>query len=362
MSKLIREEVLTLARYSAPAEPSRHLIKLDQNESPDDLPQELRRAALARIAVESFNRYPSVTPEGLRHRLARLHDWPFEGVAVANGSNVLIQALTAAAGIGRTVVVSTPSFSLYGLSGRLLARDLIEVPLTAGFALDLAGLDAALERSRGGLLFIANPDAPTGVLHDEDEVRALARRHPATLLVVDEAYAPFAGNGLPPTLASLPNAVVLRTFSKAYGLAGLRIGYALGSPVLIEQLHKVLLPFCVDRLAQIVAEVALDHPAHLEARVTLLNSERERVLARLAGLHALQALPSVANFFLLRTPDAATTHRAFVEQGVLLRRVDHQPGLAGHLRVSIGAPAENDAFIAAATRVDHALAGPARAS
>lgn len=362
MSKLIREEVLALARYSAPAEPARRLIKLDQNESPDDLPPALRQVALERIAAEQFNRYPGVTPEGVRRRLALLHDWPFEGVAVANGSNVLIQALTAAAGIGRTVVVSTPSFSLYGLAGRLLGRELIEVPLTASFALDLAGLDAVIERSRAALLFIANPDAPTGVLHDEDEVRALARRRSETLLVVDEAYAPFAGNGLAPTLASLPNVVVLRTLSKAYGLAGLRIGYALGAPGLIEQLHKILLPFCVDRLSQIVAEVALDHPAHMEARVTLLNSERERVLTRLAGLHAFQALPSVANFFLLRTPDAATTHRAFVEQGVLLRRVDHQPGLAGHLRVSIGAPAENDAFIAAATRIDHALAGAARAS
>lgn len=350
----LRAEVLGLPAYRFEAHEA--AVKLDQNEAPDDVPEELRREALRRLAERPWNRYPDLHPDGLAAQLGARHGWPGEGVAVAGGSNVLIQAATIVAGLGRTVATVAPTFSVYALQARLLGAALVEVPLGDGFALPTDELVAVL-RDGVGVAFVAAPMAPTGNAVDPADLERLARAAgDRWMLVVDEAYGEFSGVDHDRLAREHANVVRLRTLSKAFGLAGVRVGYALAHPEVATQLRKALLPFSVSALQVAVAEAVLAEPDRVAARVARTVAERERLAAALAGRAGVRVFPSVANFLLVRVADAAATYAALRARGVLVRRQDHLPGLAGCLRVSVGAPDENDAFLDA---WDAVLAVPA---
>ena len=324
-------------------------VKLDQNEAPDALSPELLAAAMELIRSVDFNRYPDLHPVALEEALGRLHGWPAAGVVVANGSNVLIQALVILAGIGRSVVTVSPNFAVYAAQARLLGAEAVEVPLGAGFALPTEGLLAALH-DRRGVLFLTDPAAPTGNPHDPADigrVMTAADSSGAWLSVIDEAYYEFAGSDHSQLVRRLPSAVSLRTFSKAAGLAGVRLGYALASPEVATNLRKVLLPFSVSALQVAVGLSVLERPASGAARVAAVASERPRVMAALQRLPGVEVFPSVTNFVLFKVNDPAAVHRALLAADVVIRRQDHLPGAEGCLRVSIGTPGENDAFLAA---------------
>jgi histidinol-phosphate aminotransferase len=347
----IRDEVRAVPAYRFQARP--HRVKLDQNEAPEDLDPALKARALERAAAADWHRYPELQADGVARRLAARDGWDPAGVVVAPGSNVLIQALIVAAGLGRAVATVAPTFAVYGAQARLLGAELREVPLRPdGFGLDVPGLEAALADGPG-VLFLADPAAPTGNrLDDADVERVLeaAEAHDWTV-VLDEAYWPYDGRHRLASLRGRRDRLSLRTFSKADGLAGARLGYALAHPDTARELEKVLLPFRLSALQAAVAEVVLDDPgaqAARERRVALARRERERVRARLAALPGVRVVPSATNFLLFRAPDAAGLYGELLERGVLVRRQDHLPGLAGCLRVTIGAPAENDAFLDAA--------------
>lgn len=343
---VIREEVRRLPpyRFTPHAQP----VKLDQNEAPDDAP-ELARAVAERVAQAALNRYPALHPVELERALAERHGWPADGVVVANGSNVLIQAAAVAAGLGRSALTVSPTFAIYSSQARLLGIDLVEVPLGPGHAFPEEGLTAALE-GRAGVVFLADPAAPTGNALDAGALERFARAAHATgrwLTVIDEAYAEFAGIDHSALARELPSVVLLRTLSKAAGLAGARLGYALAAPEVAAELRKVLLPFCVSALQVAAGLTVLERPELIEARVAAARSERERLAAALSRLPGVEVFPSVTNFVLFRVPDAARVHAGLLERGVVIRRQDHLPGLDGCLRVSVGLPGENDAFLAA---------------
>jgi histidinol-phosphate aminotransferase len=339
----LRPEVRALPPYRFEAHDTS--IKLDQNESPEDLPPALKEAALARLARAPWHRYPDLHPEGLAQRLGARHGWPTEGVVVAGGSNVLIQALTVVAGLGRRVATVTPSFSVYGLQARLLGADLVEVPLGPGFALPTAELEGVLAQG-AGVAFIAAPMAPTGNAVAAADLDRLARAAGERwLVVVDEAYAEFAAVDHRDLARRHPHVVRLRTFSKAFGLAGARLGYALADPEVAAALRKALLPFSVSALQVAVAEAVLDAPDVVDDRVARLVAERERLVAALRARPFVETFPSVTNFVLFRVADAASVHEGLRARGVLIRRQDHLSGLEGCLRVSVGLPAEIDAFL-----------------
>ncbi len=351
----LRAEVLGLPAYRFEAHDA--AVKLDQNEAPDDLPDALRSAAIERLERQPWHRYPELHPQGLAARLGARHDWPVEGVAVAAGSNVLIQAATIVAGIGRRVATVRPSFSVYALQARLLGATLVEVPLGPGFALPTAALEAVL-RDGEGVAFVAAPMAPTGNgVAPADLERLAAAAGDRWLLVVDEAYGEFANVDHDALARAHPQVVRLRTLSKAFGLAGVRLGYALAHPEVAVELRKALLPFSVSALQVAVAEAVLDAPDVVAERVERIVAERERLSVALAARADVEVFPSVANFLLVRVDDAAATYAGLLARGVLVRRQDHLPGLAGCLRVSVGAPAENDAFLnafdAVATATEH---------
>lgn len=341
----MRDAVRNLAAYRYTAQHAE--VKLNQNESGYDLPEALKGDVLRRLADIPFNRYPEMQADALRNRLAAHHDWPAEGIVVASGSNVLIQCLVIAGALGRTVVTVSPTFPIYALEATLLDAGLVELPLAAGFTLPTAALQRALG-SGEGVAFLANPATPTGNLHPADDIERVAEvAGPGWILVLDEAYAAFSGRDHLALVRAHSNLVSLRTFSKAFGLGGVRLGYALMDPALATEVQKVVLPFSVSELQIAAAEVVLDHPGLIAERVAEVQRERQRLLSALSTLDGVEPYVSHTNFVLSRTPDAAAVFTGLLERGVLVRRQDHLANLSDCLRFSIGRPAENDRLLEA---------------
>lgn len=328
-------------------------VKLDQNESPFDLPQALKAEALRRLAHLSWNRYPEIHAETLRQRLAALLNWPEEGIVFAPGSNLLILALAVAA---EEVLDVSPSFPHYAHAARVTGTPYRAILLEAreeGFALPLEELLSAFQ---GGVFFLPNPHAPTGTLFPEEALWALAERAKEVegLLVVDEAYREFAGSDFSPLGRGNPHVAFLRTFSKAFSLGGVRAGYLLASPEVAALVREVLPPFVLPAHTGTILEVVLENPGYVEAVAAHVRAERERVYAKLRGHPTWQPYRSHTNFLLVRTPDAERAFRHLLAQGILVRRQDHYPGLFGCIRVTVGSKEEMDAFLKAAFEVAYA--------
>ena len=350
----VRAEVRATPAY--PFTPVYAPTKLDQNESPLDFPRALRDLAVKRMLTRDWNRYPDLHAETLQDRIGAFEDWDAAGVVVTPGSNVIIKLLTELGGIGQRVLTVQPNFSVYELESRMLGAQLTRVPLRSDFGLDVPALRSELARGGPGVLFLTQPHAPTGFLDSEADVRAVASAAgDEWIVVLDEAYHQYSGSDYRALVLERPNRLSLRTFSKAWGLAGLRLGYALAAPALATQLRKLVSAFNVNALTQAVAEVALEHPDYVRERAEQTVWERERVLAALADLKRLHAHPSRANFFLVRTPDAGAAYAFLLERGLLVRRQDKQPGLEGCLRVSVGTREQNDALVTALLELDGQL-------
>lgn len=323
-------------------------IKLDQNESPSDVPLSLKREIFARLEQIPWNRYPEMHSDGLKQKIAALEDWDAAGVVLAPGSNVLIYALAQIAGIGQRVLTVSPGFALYALSGKLLGGTLTELPLEPDFSLPIDDLCRELRNAGPGILFLAEPHAPTGALHPiSDILRILEVASGEWLVVLDEAYVQYANGNLKQLALEHDNVVILRTFSKAWGLAGVRLGYLLSNPNLAANVQKMLLPFNISILHQVTAEVILEHPEITKSLIQHTILERERVFKALLEHPNWIAYQSNANYILVRTNDAKRVHGMLLERGILVRRQDSYQNLEGCIRVSIGTTLENDAFIAA---------------
>ncbi len=349
----VRPDVRAARAYHFTARAAR--IKLDQNESPYDLPAELKTEVWAKLQNISWNRYSQLAAESLRAAIARFHGWDEAGVVVSGGSNVLIQAFVAACGISQRVLSVKPTFAVYGEQARLLGAPLTEVPLEKDFSLPLTQLLAELKRGPG-VFFLANPAAPTGNVFARDNLVTLTETAaPDWTLVLDEAYGQFTDADLLPLVRANPHTASLRTFSKAFGLGGVRLGYALTSPDLAQNVQKLLLPFSVSALQVATGLTVLEHPDYVAVRAIEAKHEREYLFNELQTLSGLTVYPSRTNFLLFRVEDAERFFDALLAEGILVRRQDHLPGLSGCLRVSVGTPEENRAFVAAAKKVTEAV-------
>jgi len=244
---------------------------------------------------------------------------------------------------------------MYELVARTLGLRFVGVPLAPGFALDLPAVLAALRREEPRLVFLAWPNNPTGNLFAEQAVAAVLRaclgEACQALVAVDEAYFHYAGRTFLPRLAEFPNLVVLRTLSKI-GLAGIRLGILAANPAVVHEVNKVRLPYNVNALSQAAARVVLAHGDLVRKNAAAILEERERMLAALRRLPGLEAYPSDANFFLLRTARPATAvAQALLSRGIAVRDFSGAPGLERCLRVTVGTREENDAFLAALAEV-----------
>lgn len=336
-------------------ESRRARVELDRNESPWELPVGLKRRLLERALARPWSRYPDADSRDLRRALARATGWPADGVLVGSGSNEAIAALLqATVGPGTRVVVPEPTFSMYALLTTVLGGEPVRVPLLRpqgegeGFAYDV---EALLRRGReedAAVTFVCSPNNPTGNSLGLAEVERVCRGSDS-LVVVDEAYHEPAGRSVVPLLGRHPNLVVLRTFSKAMALAGLRVGCLLASPELVREIDKARLPYNLGFLPQAAARAALEARGALRERVRRLVRERERLRARLAGMPGVRVFPSDGSFLLLEFPraEARDVFASLLRRGVLVRDVTSQPMLRRCLRVSVGTGEENGCFLAA---------------
>jgi histidinol-phosphate aminotransferase len=343
----VRSTVRPLAAYGPPRDPAP--VPLHLNESPSDLPTDLKRELTAQLEAMDWSKYPITDGSRLAADLARAYGVDSQGVLAGNGSNELLQLLLfACVDPGDTVVVAAPSFSLYALQAKALGAHVVEIPLRAPSGEFRFPVEELVRASQGAkVVLLGSPNNPTGTTLSFEQASALALDVPC-LLGIDEAYRDFCGQDFAPLLAQHPRLVLFRTFSKALAAASLRAGCLLGAPALCAELRKVQLPYNLSAPTSMIARALLARPQLAAERVRLVIAERERVARALRELGA-SVHASGANFILFeqtRRP-ANDLHAALFRRGVLIRNVSVAPALQRALRVSIGAPAANDAFIAA---------------
>ncbi len=324
-------------------------VYLHANENPADLPGEVLDRLASRIREIGFNRYPDPLSNGLRERLAEANGLERDNVLVGNGGDELIFDLMLAwGGPGRAMLDMPPTFSMYAIDASVSGTGYVPVPrMAADFAVDE---EAVLERaSQGGvdIVVVSNPNNPTGNLVPETFIIDLLNATDA-LVLVDEAYFEFSRHTMRPHMDRHENLVILRTFSKAFSMAGLRVGYLLAQPLVIRELMKVRQPYSVDRVAQAVAKMVFQERAAFEAGIRDIIRRRDVLLHGLSSLPDVRVFPTEANFVMFRVEHASAVWRDLLhEHSVLVRDFSRTPGLEDCLRVTVGAEAENARFLAA---------------
>ena len=346
---LIRPDVQARQAYQV-ADPG-SAIRLNQMENPYGWDDELWSACLSHIRGAEVNRYPDASGKALI-RAIRIHDrladdW---GVMLGNGSDEIIQTLVQAICDGsRPVMAPTPSFVMFQIVAQQCRVPFVGVELGTDWALDVDAFCQAMELHQPAIVFLAQPNNPTGKLYDEAGLRRVIEACPG-LVVIDEAYGPFSPRNHQDWLNEYPNLVLMRTFSKL-GLAGLRCGYLTGPHEWIEEINKVRLPYNLGVLNQAVAEFALTQGAELMAeQAKRLVQARESLIQQFRS-RGLTAHDSDANFVLVEVADPSAVYSAITHQGVLIKDLSGMhPSLSRCLRVSIGTDSENEAFLAALDR------------
>ena len=347
----IRDDLRALSGYHSPQVDVR--VRLNTNEAPFAPPPTFSSSLAERLGAVEWNRYPDRAASALRSRLAELHSVPTEWVLVANGSNEVLQSiLLAFGGNGRRAVVFEPGYQMHAQIARNTGTRVETIERNDEMLIDIDAARASLSAGEPAVVFVTSPNNPTGRSEPRDTVRALIEQAGEHLIVIDEAYVQFSDTDLLDLLSEDAPVIVTRTFSKTWGMAGLRLGYAIASAELISALELVTLPYHVDSAKQIAGELALDFVAEMDARVNETVAERERLRARLIEL-GVDVGPSDANFLLIDTGSrsAGQVWEGLVERGVLVRDCSGWPGLAGRLRVTVGSPPESDAFLTALEEV-----------
>jgi histidinol-phosphate aminotransferase len=335
-------------------------IKLDAMENPFTLSPALQARLGERLGALPLNRYPGPRIHALQDALRAHAQVPADmGLVLGNGSDELISLLSVAcAQPGATVLAPLPGFVMYEYSAKLAGLRFVGVPLTADFELDVAAMLAAVREHRPAITYLAYPNNPTANLWSDEAIEQVvqavaanvAEGHPG-LVVIDEAYQPFASQSYLPRLGQHPHVLLMRTLSK-FGLAGVRLGYMFGRAELIEQVDKVRPPYNISVLNTEAALFALEHAAEFDAQAAQIKAERSRLEAALATMPGARAYPSQANMILVRVNDAAAVFQALKARGILIKNVAGLHGLlANCVRLTVGLPSENDALIAALAEI-----------
>ncbi|MDI1231212.1 MAG: histidinol-phosphate transaminase [Methylobacter sp.] len=351
LSSIFRKEVLAMSAYKVAD--ATGLIKLDAMENPYSWPEDIKTDWLETLKDCPLNRYPDPEARQLTATIKRLNRIPDQfDVLLGNGSDEIIQLLLMALPASACVLAPDPGFVMYKQLSLCLGLNYHGIPLLAdSFDLDLPVMLAAIEKHQPSVIFLAYPNNPTGNLFSEASIRDIIKTAKG-LVVIDEAYSPFADASFISSLGQYDNLLVMRTVSKL-GLAGLRLGYIAGTPNIIEQLHKIRLPYNINSLTQISANFALSNKALFDQQTQQICAERSVVFNRLNALNGITVYPSAANFILFKTPKnrANDIFTSIKQQGVLIKNLSAQGGLlADCLRVTIGKPEENTAFITALTK------------
>lgn len=363
-----RPDVARLVPYDVP--PPIVPVVLSANESPYNLPPEVLARVHELVDALAFNRYPDPTARVLREAIGARYGLGADHVIVGNGGDeLLLDLLLAWGGPGRSCLSFPPGFAMYGIGCDVTGTGFVEIerdPETFAVPVDAAiemlrqgegasddGSSRGAERARAvpvpgvpAMIIVCSPNNPTGTLTPRADIERLLAATDAVVFV-DEAYAEFAGETVTDLVDEHANLIVLRTFSKAFSLAGLRVGYALGQPETLAPLYKVKMPYNEDAFAQAVALACLERAPLFEARWAEARAERERLVAALSAKRGTTVLPSAANYLCARVEGVDDLAGRLLEKDVLVRDVGGGRHLRGYARVTVGSPAENDAVIAA---------------
>lgn len=351
----VRADLADLEPYGAPQLDVP--VRLNTNETAAPPPAGYLEAVAERLAGLQLNRYPDRPHTRLREMLGERVGLPPEQVWAANGSNeVLAQLLQAYGGPGRRVATVRPGYSMYPVLARVTMTEHVEVDLDDDFRWSDATV-TELAATQPDLVFVTSPNNPTGVPVDARFVRDVHDAVPGALVVVDEAYVEFSADGsgsavsVVDQVGELSRLVVSRTFSKAFRLAGLRLGYLYAPAWVVDDVRRVRLPYHLDAIKQAAGEVALDQEEKFLEHRGRVAAERERLHEALAAMDGVVVWPSAANFLLFRVDEPRNVFDGLLADGVLVRDFSRKPRLEGCLRVTVGTRTENDAFLAALRRV-----------
>ena len=344
---LVRDDIRALTAYHVA--PAHDMVKLDAMENPYALPAALAREMGERLAGVAVNRYPDPTGARLKARLREAMAIPAHlDILLGNGSDELLQIVsTALARRGAVAIAPEPSFVMYRLAALAAGMRYAGVPLRGDFSLDLDGMLSAIERERPALTWIAYPNNPSGNLFPREAILAIVAASPG-LVAVDEAYYAFSGGAtLLDEVGRHPNLIVVRTVSKL-GLAGLRLGLAIGTPEWLREFEKLRMPYNVNSLSAAAADLLLSRMGVFRAQTAAIVAERERLARELDRMPRVERFASAANFILVRVPDAPAAFEALRVRGILVRTFHGTHPLLAHcLRLTVGTPDENARMLAA---------------
>ncbi len=344
ISKVIRD----ISPYSVPDIDCR--IKLDGNESPFGLPEQVQVKVDDALKKLSINRYPDPEAKKLIELISKVSEFPEEGILLGNGSDELIGMLitTLTSGTGK-ILCPAPTFSMYKLTGLAMGGQVIEVPLDENFDIDLDSTLSIIEENDPDLIFLASPNNPTGNMYNAGKIAEIISVAKG-IVVVDEAYSDFSGYTFLPLIKECENLIILRTLSKV-GFAGLRLGMLFARENLVAEINKVRYPYNINSLSQCVAEVVLDNHEFVVENIQLIIRERARVFNVMSSLDRIAVYPSDANFIFFKAENADSLFSQLVQKDILIRNFNKPGRLENCMRVTIGTPEENDAFLAALTEI-----------
>lgn len=343
-AELLRDEIRTLDAYDAPVIPG--LVKLDANENPFDFPGIVKDALAREMVDQIYSRYPDPMARELLCELSSYTGLPADCLLAGNGSDELILTLLLTFGSGGTIPVAVPTFSMYFVHSVVAGARPVFIPRRPDFSVDAGAMAEAGKSSEARVLFLCTPNNPTGNITPPEVIAGIAGVS-RCLVVVDEAYIEFGGESCLPLMEKYPNLVVLRTFSKAFGLAGLRVGYLAANPEVINQLKKVKNPYNLNAHSQLAAKIVLRYRDIFSRQIREILNLKQELQKDLEQLPGIRLYPGEANFILFRTPhDAGEVFEGLLERGILIRNV-HSPGLEGCLRTTVGQREENRLFIKA---------------
>jgi histidinol-phosphate aminotransferase len=335
--KFVRPNIRSLVPYKAKEIPCR--VKLDANESPYGFQE-----SVDIIKSVQTNRYPDPEAKTLRKLAAKYYGTEPECILQGNGSDEIIYHLVTT--FGGPVLYPVPTFSMFGIIPTAIGEKAIPVNLDREFDLDTDAMLRSIRKDKPRLIFLSTPNNPTGNCFSSERVlRIIEAARSKAIVVVDEAYQPFSSSrGFLPLLRDYKNMVIVRTLSKI-GLAALRVGFLIADKDIINEVNKVRLPFNLNSFSQAIAVEVLKNRKNLAARIMSIASGRERLLAALSKTKGVTPFPSEANFILFRVDDPSRVYDGLLSRGVLVRNM--KGVVEGSLRVTVGTPAENTAFLRA---------------
>jgi histidinol-phosphate aminotransferase len=341
--RYIKKSVVELAEYHVLQD--EFVVKLNQNESPYDFPGELKQKVLNKLNEIHWNRYPCGRTSLFIDVLSNYINYPGSGIIVGCGSNEMIHTVfSSICDKGDSVAVISPGFSIYPRLAKIMGLEIIEIPLLEDFGFDISSIINYAKKAK--ILILASPNNPTGTALNIEEIEEIARNMEGWF-VIDEAYNEFYKKTALGLLDDFENLIIIRTFSKAFGLAGIRLGYMLARPEVAKEIQKAKLPFSVGSFQQIAGMVVTENNKYVKEIVDEIIGERERLFSELDEMASIYPIPSFANFILfkVKSGSAKDVFETMYKRGVLLRHFETER-LKSMLRVTIGKPKENEIFLA----------------